>query len=118
MSSTQLGSYDLTKKYCTNTLHMSDGPFMQCVASLVASVVLTTCIAPFDVTLTTYQAGPSIGRHYESPLACARALLQQSGPSVLLRGWVPLWARFLPSSVLTFVIYEQARWLLVGGYLD
>ena len=34
------------------------------------------------------------------------------------RGWVPLWLRFLPSSVLTFHIYEQARRLLLGSYLD
>ena len=26
--------------------------------------------------------------------------------------------RFLPSSLLTFVIYEQARRLLVGNYMD
>jgi hypothetical protein len=118
MSSTQLSSYDLTKKYCTNNLRMSDGPLVQCVASLVASIVLTTCIAPLDVTLTTYQAGPSVGRHYDSAWSCARALVHRGGPSALLRGWVPLWARFLPSSVLTFIIYEQARRLLVGSYLD
>ena len=31
---------------------------------------------------------------------------------------VPLWARFLPSSILTFHIYEQTRRLIVGRYLD
>jgi hypothetical protein len=35
-----------------------------------------------------------------------------------MRGWTPLWLRFLPSSVLTFAIYEQARLLLLGKYLD
>ena len=39
------------------------------------------------------------------------------GPRVLMRGWLPLWARFLPSSVLTFYIYEQFRMLLVGSYM-
>ena len=36
---------------------------------------------------------------------------------MLLRGWLPLWARFLPSSVLMFVIYEQLRRAMLGDYL-
>lgn len=42
----------------------------------------------------------------------------QDGARGLFRGWVPLWARFLPSSILTFHIYEQTRRVLLGRYLD
>ena len=48
----------------------------------------------------------------------AHALVRQGGPAALFRGWVPLWARFLPSSFLTFHIFEQTRRVLMGGYLD
>ena len=51
-------------------------------------------------------------------LHCARAMLAAEGPAVFWRGWLPLWARFLPSSVLTFYVYEQLRRALVGSYLD
>ena len=51
------------------------------------------------------------------PLACVRSMVAAEGPRVLMRGWLPLWARFLPSSVLTFYIYEQLRMLLVGSYM-
>ena len=51
-------------------------------------------------------------------MACARALVAEGGPMALFRGWTPLWARFLPSSLLTFVIFEQSRKLLLGKYLD
>ncbi|KAH8097201.1 thiosulfate transmembrane transporter [Aureococcus anophagefferens] len=44
-------------------------------------------------------------------------LLAARGPRVFVRGWLPLWARFLPSTVLTFLIYEQARKLLLGDFL-
>ena len=70
------------------------------------------------MTYTAYLAGPSLGRSHLSPLACARALLDEGGPAAMFRGWVPLWLRFLPSSVLTFLIYEQTRKMLVGAYLD
>ena len=56
-------------------------------------------------------------RGVASSLACVRSMVAAEGPRVLMRGWLPLWARFLPSSVLTFYIYEQFRMLLVGSYM-
>lgn len=91
---------------------------VHCAASLAASLTLTTAICPLDVTYTAYLTGPALGRPHASPLACARALIAEGGARALLRGWVPLWLRFLPSSLLTFLIYEQSRRLLVGRYLD
>lgn len=91
---------------------------MHSAASLAASLALTTAICPFDVTYTAFTAGPTIGRPHASPAAAARALLREGGPAVFLRGWLPLWARFLPSSVLTFHIYEQTRRALLGSYLQ
>ena len=92
---------------------------MHFAASFVASIVLTTAICPLDVVLTSYQAGPSVlGRTFTGPLDCARQLVAEQGAAIVWRGWLPLWARFLPSSVLTFHIYEQSRYFLLGSYLD
>ena len=117
LSATQLASYDLTKGKLRQ-LGLRDGPVVHGIASVAASLTLTTAICPLDVVLTSYQAGHAVGRPFDSPFACARQLVRDDGPSVLLRGWGPLFVRFLPSSVLTFFIYEQARRLLVGRYLD
>ena len=93
---------DLTKGKL-KSLGATDGPTLHTVASLAASLTLTTAICPLDVTYTRLLVGdPNAG-----PLQCVRALLREGGPMALFRGWVPLWARFLPSSVLTFIIYEQ-----------
>lgn len=100
------------------TLGFTDGPAMHSAASFAASIVLTTAICPLDVTYTNFVAGAAVGRSFSSPLACFRTLLLDGGPRALFRGWLPLWARFLPSSILTFHIYEQCRMLLVGKYLD
>ena len=117
MSATQLATYDKTKGLLKRA-GLEDGPLVHCVASLAASLVLTTAICPFDYTYTAYLAGPHLGRSYANPLACARELVTQGGLGAMFRGWTPLWLRFLPSSVLTFVIYEQSRKLLLGNYLD
>ena len=117
MSATQLTTYDKSKGMLRG-LGLTDGPVVHCLASLAASITLTTAICPLDVTYTAFLAGPSLGRPYASPLACVRALVADGGAAALFRGWVPLWLRFLPSSVLTFVIYEQSRRILGGRYLD
>ena len=94
---------------------VTDGPALHTVASFAASLTLTTAMCPFDVIYTRYLTSTT---RYRNPLACARGMLLEGGPAAFFRGWVPLWARFLPSSVLTFVIFEQTRWLLLGRYLD
>lgn len=112
MSGTQLSTYDLAKGAAIERGY-ADGPLLHCAASLAASVALTTAMVPLDVTLTHYQTGARGG----GPLACARDLLADRGPAVFVRGWLPLWARFLPSTVLTFLIYEQVRRALLGDFL-
>ena len=117
MSATQLATYDGTKA-TLRSYGLPDGPAMHCFASLIASLALTTAICPLDVTYTAFLAGPSLGRPHSSPWATALSLAREGGPTAFLRGWTPLWLRFLPSSVLTFVIYEQSRRVLLGKYLD
>ena len=111
ISTTQLTTYDSTKGFCRDR-GLEDGPAVHVLCSVAASLAVTTAMVPLDVTLTHYQTSAS-----PSPLACARDMYQTHGPRIFVRGWLPLWARFLPSSVLTFVIYEQARKVLVGEFL-
>ena len=113
MSATQLSTYDLAK----GTLRERgwvEGPVQHSLCSFVASIALTTAICPLDVVLTHYQIAPPASG---GALGCARALARQHGIRVFYRGWLPLWLRFLPSTVLTFVIYEHMRKLLVGEYM-
>ena len=114
MSGTQLATYDSAKGFAVDRGLLDDGPALHCAASLCASVALTTAMVPLDVTLTHYQASPPGAG---GVAACAKRLLAARGPRVFVRGWLPLWARFLPSTVLTFLIYEQARKLLLGDFL-
>merc|ERR1712224_627973 len=105
MSGTQLASYDITKGLILRHDSMRDGPPAHCAASFAASITLTTAICPLDVLLTAYQAGPSVlGRIFKSPVEAARYLASEHGAAVFMRGWLPLWARFLPSSLLTFLV--------------
>jgi hypothetical protein len=117
MSSMQLGVYDVSKRFLIGR-GVEDGTGVHVISSAAASIAMTTAVAPLDVVLTTYQAGPFVGKSFASPLACARSLVAEGGAVSLMRGWLPLWIRFLPTSFLTFVIYEQLRWRLTGSFLS
>ena len=80
MSATQLATYDMSKQRL-KLWGLVDGPLVHCVASLAASLALTTAICPLDVTYTAFLAGPSLGREFATPWACASALVQEGGAS-------------------------------------
>lgn len=122
LSASQLMAYDQSKTKLKSSL--PDGPCLHLISSTIAAVVGTTCHMPFDVVLTVYQSAHSLGgerlarygRH--GPLGCAMALVQESGPLVLLRGWVPAFLRLLPVTLFSFGLYEQLRQLFGIGYMD
>ena len=115
MSGTQLATYDTVKSSLKSSGLMADGPFAHCVASFVASVTMTTAICPFDFVLTIRQVHRE---QFSSASEVVQHTFKRHGVRGFFRGWVPLWARFLPSSLLTFILYEQARRVLLGTYLD
>lgn len=117
MSATQLTTYDWTKRRLKADFGAVDGPALHIGSSFAASLTLTTAICPLDVTYTRFLVD-SGGGGPTTPLGSAQALVAEGGAAALFRGWIPLWARFLPSSVLTFVIYEQSRRILLGKYLE
>ena len=119
LSSTQLMGYDLTKTTFLGRGWLEDGPVLHVTASLVASLLVCTCVMPLDVTLTRFQTGKiGIGRVYASPWQCASAMLHNEGAAVFMRGWTAMFARMGPSSVATFYLYEQIRILMGLTYLD
>eukprot|EP00930_Biecheleria_cincta_P015796 TRINITY_DN13050_c0_g1_i1.p1 TRINITY_DN13050_c0_g1~~TRINITY_DN13050_c0_g1_i1.p1 ORF type:complete len:273 (+),score=33.19 TRINITY_DN13050_c0_g1_i1:82-819(+) len=124
LNGSQMMAYDWTKTHLKNGISLPDGPSLHVLASLVAAVSATTCSMPLDVVLTFYQssqtAGGSQQERYGSkgPLSCARAMLQDSGPSIFMRGWLPNFARLAPTCIFSMWLYEQLRRLAGLGYLD
>lgn len=124
LSGAQLMAYDGTKTNVKQQGIMADGPMLHLCASLVAAVCCTTMSMPPDVVLSQYQSAHSFGgerlekygRH--GPLGCAKVMLKESGPMVMMRGWVPAFVRLAPTCVFSFWLYEQLRQLAGIGFMD
>lgn len=119
LSSAQLSTYDYAKRMSIRRGIVKDGPLLHLAASVVAAASAVTAMIPADVVLTTYQGASATGSGtYSSVWSCARAMHAEHGPLIFFRGWTFMFARMLPSSLLSFLLYEQVRTLFGLEYLD
>ncbi len=119
LSSAQLSTYDYCKRFATRQ-GISDGPLLHLGASVVAAASAVTAMIPADVVLTTYQGGSSAtGTTYRGVWHCARSMYaDHKTPLIFFRGWTFMFARMLPSSLLSFLLFEQIRSWFGLDYLD
>jgi hypothetical protein len=117
MSASQTTAYDWSKSTIRRNDWIDDGPPLHFLCSFAASIVCVTCVIPFDVVLTRYQTAGQQGVVFSSPMDAARTLLREEGPRVFGRGWVVMFSRMAPSSVLSFYVFEQLRRVVGLGYM-
>lgn len=117
MSASQTTAYDWSKSTIRRRDWIDDGPPLHFLCSFVASIVCVTCVIPFDVVLTRYQTASQQGRTFSSPVDAARTLLREEGLQVFGRGWVVMFSRMGPSSILSFYVFEQLRRAVGLGYM-
>jgi hypothetical protein len=117
LSAGQFLGYDGTKTFLKKQGY-SDSPLLHVTASIVAAFLATTFSAPFDLVLTRYQTGPTMGKHYSGPVACARELVREEGITVLYRGWSVFFGRVAPVFTLMMPLFEQVRYAFGLGYMD
>lgn len=66
-------------------------------------------VAPFDMVRTRLMNQPADARLYTGFVDCAVKILKTSGPRGLYAGFIPIWARFAPTTTLQLVIFEQIK---------
>jgi len=113
----QLG-YDGFKTKMKQWGYLEDGPVLHVLGAASGALLGATFAAPADVLMTRYQTGPGLGRHYSGVGNCLAVMLREEGPGVLLRGWMPLFLRLVPTFSIMLPLYEQTRRALGMAYLD
>ena len=79
---------------------------------------MCTLANPFDVVSNRYQAAPTLGVLYASPIECALSIARKEGGAAFFRGWLPFFGRHAPLLSVLMPLYEQFRVLLGIGFLD
>jgi hypothetical protein len=81
LTSSQLSSYDHSKRLMLRSGHFEERPSTHVIASLISGLVTTTTTNPVDVIKTRIMSDTA-GR-YSGPVDCALQLIRTEGPAAL-----------------------------------
>ena len=70
---------------------------------------MTCTVAPFDKVRTRLMNQPPNAKIYSGFADCFTKIVRTEGPLALWAGFLPIWARFAPTTTLQLVIFGQIK---------
>ena len=114
-SATQLTTYDKLKEFAIKKLNLRDGFPAHLFASFISSLFTVTMMNPFDVVSTRIYQSSGRQTEYHGVFDCFRKTVRTEGWTALQKGWLALYLRLGPHTILTFVFLEKIRaWFLTS----
>ncbi len=108
-SATQLTTYDKTKEFAIKKFNLRDGFPAHLCASFISSFFTVTIMNPFDVISTRIYQSSGRQTVYYGVFDCFKKTIRTEGWTALQKGWLALYLRLGPHTVLTFVFLEKIR---------
>lgn len=108
-SATQLTLYDKFKELASDRFGLSDGFPAHLFASFISSLFTVTIMNPFDVISTRIYQSSGRQTVYHGVFDCFRKTVRTEGWTALQKGWLALYLRLGPHTVLTFIFLEKIR---------
>ena len=102
-SCAQLAFYDSSKQF------FEDSAYKHFLSSLVAGLANAVVICPVDVVTTRLYNQLHSRKHYSGIFDCILKTAKREGLSSFYRGFVPLFLRLGPHTVITFMAYEHLK---------
>lgn len=107
LNATKMGCYDISKGYVASASGWGrkDPRTVFCSATL-AGFFMTCTVAPWDMLRTKLMNQPTDKKLYDGFADCLVKTVKEGGPLSLWRGFVPIWARFAPTSTIQLLTIE------------
>jgi len=109
LNGTKMACYDQIKQSIVKIGVIPSGIPTQFCAAFGAGFFMATTVAPFDMIRTKLMSQPLHKKIYSGFIDCFFKLLSERGPAGLYAGFIPIWARFAPTTCLQLVIFEQVK---------
>jgi solute carrier family 25 (mitochondrial dicarboxylate transporter), member 10 len=106
ITTSHVGSYDITKQYMLSECGMVDGLPLWAGCGLVSSLVTTTLSAPVDLVRTRRMMDAN---NTQSSWRVMKNIIASEGPLGMFRGWTPSFLRFGPHFTLSWPLFEILR---------
>jgi len=109
LNGTKMACYDQIKGYIVKSGIVPAGLVTQFCSAFGAGFFMATTVAPFDMIRTKLMNQPPDAKVYSGFIDCAVKIVKGGGPGALYAGFIPIWARFAPTTCLQLVIFEQIK---------
>jgi hypothetical protein len=107
LNATKMAVYDISKGYVVDATGWGrKDPRTVFCSGMVAGFSMTCTVAPWDRIRTALMNQPIDKKLYTGFLDCAVKTVQEGGILSLWRGFVPIWARFAPTSTIQLLTIE------------
>jgi hypothetical protein len=111
LNGTKMACYDEIKQAITKTNVIPSGIPTQFCAAFGAGFFMASTVAPFDMVRTKLM-NQSNNATYNGFIDCFSRIVRENGIRGLYAGFIPIWARFAPTTCLQLVIFEQMKPIL------
>jgi len=111
-SAVQLGTYDIAKVFVVNEFKMKEGLPAFSIAACFSSVLMTSCVNPFDVILTRLQNQRIVdgkGVFYKGWIDCFIKIAKTEGLNGFYKGTLPHYARLAPHTIILLAVFEKVK---------
>jgi hypothetical protein len=109
LNGTKMACYDQIKYTIKKSGLVPDGLPTQFLAAFGAGFFMASTVTPFDMIRTKLMNQPADAKVYNGFVDCAMKIVAKDGPKGLYSGFIPIWARFAPTTTLQLVIFEQIK---------
>lgn len=109
LNGTKMACYDQIKDLIKKSGLVPAGLITQFMAAFSAGFFMATTVSPFDMVRTRLMNQPPDARIYKGFIDCTLKIIAANGPQGLYAGFIPIWARFAPTTTLQLVIFEQLK---------
>ena len=109
LNGTKMACYDQISYMIKKTETVPAGLPTQFVSAFGAGFFMATTVAPFDMVRTQLMNQPIDKKIYAGFSDCVFKIVQKQGIKGLYSGFIPIWARFAPTTCLQLIIFEQLK---------
>jgi len=109
LNGTKMACYDQISYSIKKTGYVPAGIPTQFVSAFGAGFFMASTVAPFDMVRTQLMNQPMDKKLYTGFADCVFKIIQKQGMQGLYSGFIPIWARFAPTTCLQLLVFEQLK---------
>lgn len=110
LNGTKMACYDVIKQKINDAGVVPKGLATNFCAAFSAGFFMACTVTPFDMIRTRLMNQPmGADRLYNNFVDCVVKVVTKEGPQALYSGFIPVWARFAPTTTIQLVLFEVLK---------